>query len=111
MVTKRIVLLTVLAVMFAFVAPTFAQVSAESTVRGNLAVTVVDASGAVVPNAKVSISGPTGTRTATTDNQGNFNFMVLIPGNYEVKVEHEGFKTADLTAVQVSTGRTTSTRI
>jgi hypothetical protein len=66
MVTKRIVLLTVLAVMFAFVAPGFAQVTAESTTRGNLAVTVVDPSGAVVPNAKVTISGPTGNRTATT---------------------------------------------
>jgi hypothetical protein len=111
MVTKRIVLLTVLAVMFAFVAPGFAQVTAESTTRGNLAVTVVDPSGAVVPNAKVTISGPTGNRTATTDNQGDFSFLVLIPGTYGVKVEHEGFKTAALSAVGVETGRTTSARV
>src|SRR5215475_1603986 len=38
----------------------FAQGSAESSVRGNLSGLVVDSSGAVVPGAKVTITGQAG---------------------------------------------------
>jgi Carboxypeptidase regulatory-like domain/TonB-dependent Receptor Plug Domain/TonB dependent receptor len=57
--------------------------------------TVLDASGAVIPNAQVSISDvATGvTRTATTNNAGLYNAPNVLPGNYEVKVTAPGFRT------------------
>ncbi len=41
----------------------FAQ---ESAVKGNLGGTVADATGAVVPKAKVTLTGPTGNMTTST---------------------------------------------
>lgn len=56
---------------------------------------VSDASGAVLPGAKVVLTEPaTGTqvRTTVTDAQGHFEFPNLKPGTYEVKSEMKGFK-------------------
>src|SRR6185369_5756192 len=88
----------------AFTLPAFAQGSAESSVRGNLSGIVVDSSGAVVTGAKVTISGPTGTKSDTTNQDGQFIFPLLSPGFYGVKVEKGSFKTADVKGVEVVTG-------
>jgi hypothetical protein len=88
--------------------PVFAQ---ESAVRGNLAGVVLDKSGAVVPDAKVTINGPTGTRTETSGQDGRFLFGTLNPGTYTVKVEKQGFKSAQVANVEVATGRTSSLRL
>jgi hypothetical protein len=80
----------------------------ETTVKGNLGGVVADSSGAVIPGAKVTLSGPVGTLTTTSDNQGNFLFVRLAPGSYALKVEKEGFKAADVKGVEVSIGRTAS---
>jgi len=72
MARKLVVGFAVLALLTAFTVPAFAQGSAESSVRGNLAGTVVDSSGAVVTGAKVTISGPTGTKSDTTNQDGQF---------------------------------------
>jgi len=51
----------------------------------------------VVPNAKVTITGPTGqTIHATTSGSGSYSSGALIPGAYTVRVEAKGFKTAQL---------------
>ena len=100
--------LALLAMLVALTASGFAQATAESSVRGNLAGTVADPSGAVIQGAQVNIVGPVGEKTATTDAEGRFLFQVLIPGSYSVKVTKDGFKTADIKAAQVNTG-TTST--
>jgi hypothetical protein len=86
----------------------FAQ---ESSVKGNLGGTVYDSSGAVVPGAKVVMSGSTGTKTAETDEDGTFLFSLLTPGLYSLKVEKQGFKTAEVKTIEVLTNRTSSIRI
>src|SRR5437588_1668601 len=86
----------------------FAQ---ESTVKGNLSGVVLDASGAVVQGATITLTGPTGTHTAHTDTDGKFIFPLLPPGAYSVKVEKQGFKVADVKGVEVVTGRTSSLRM
>ncbi len=64
---------------------------------GSIVGTVTDASGAVVPNANVTITGPTGqTLTAKTNDQGGYSVGSLIPGAYKARVEAKGFKTAQL---------------
>ena len=57
--------------------------------------TVVDASGAAIPGATVTlVSTDMGSkRTAITDRAGRFDFPQLRPGSYSVKVEADGFAT------------------
>src|SRR2546430_11904904 len=100
--TKKIVAaVAVLALLTAFTLPAFAQGSAESSVRGNLAGSVVDSSGAVVQGAKVTITGAAGTKSDTTGQDGQFLFPLLTPGFYTVKVEKGSFKTADVKGIEV----------
>ncbi len=81
----------------------FAQ---DSTVKGTLAGVVTDPTGAVVPGAAATLSGPTGTNRVDTDGSGRFSFLALTPGMYSVKIEKTGFKTAEVKAVEVLTGKT-----
>ena len=82
----------------------------ESAVKGNIDGAVVDASGASVPGATVTLTGPTGTKTATTDSQGTYNFLLIIPGMYSVKIQRQGFKIASVSGIEVLTNRTSSLR-
>src|SRR2546425_8902601 len=106
---KKLVLsIALIALLFLLTGLGFAQASAESAVRGNLAGSVVDPSSALVQGAKVTLSGPMGQRSAQTDQEGRFLFQVLIPGFYSVKVEKQGFKSTDIKGVEVVTGRTSN---
>ena len=69
---------------------TYAQV-----VGATLSGTVTDASGGIVPNAKVSIKNlATGvTRDVTVDAAGFYTAPNLLPGNYEVRFSASGFAT------------------
>src|SRR5438034_2201978 len=106
---KKVLLGVLITALILFLGvPGFAQ---ESTVKGNLAGMVVDASGAIVQGATVTLTGPTGTRTTKTDVDGKFIFPTLTPGAYAVKVEQQGFKVADVKGIEVATGRTSSLRM
>lgn len=81
----------------------FAQIS------GDIEVKVADATGAVIPDAKISIrSTETGTaRSAIADSAGTARFTQLTIGNYEVKVDAAGFSQFATQAVVNSGGVTT----
>ena len=74
--------------------------------------TVSDESGAVVPNATITItSKATGfTRTATSNAQGLFSAPALSAGEYEVRAEVSGFRTLVRDAT-VQTGETTTVNL
>ncbi len=64
-------------------------------VNGTIVGTVTDATGAVVANAKVTITEQADTNVSHAGNSnesGNFIFADLPPGNYSVTVEMTGFK-------------------
>jgi len=79
--------------------------------RGNLGGTVVDPSGAVIANARVTIEGPSGnmitntgtasTRIASSNPDGTFSFDRLAAGSYSVKAEASGFRATQITQVAV----------
>ena len=75
---------------------------------GGIAVTVADSTGAVVPNATVTLTSKATnqTQTATTSSEGLFNFVSLQPGTYTVKAGGGSFAEQTLT-VEVQVGRTT----
>ncbi len=69
--------------------------------------TVTDASGAVVPNAKVTVTN-TATSVAShsiTSSSGTYTVTDLIPGTYTVSVELAGFQTSIHNGVLVEVGR------
>lgn len=79
-----------------------AGLSAQGIVsRGAIHGVVQDATGAVVPGAKVSLTSAFGIREATSGSAGEFLFLALEPGKYAVKVEMSGFKTAEAKDITV----------
>jgi Carboxypeptidase regulatory-like domain len=57
--------------------------------------TVTDTTGAVVPNANVTLTNQRTNETRNTQSTGGgqYSFTVLLPGNYSVRVEAQGFTT------------------
>ncbi len=77
---------------------------------GNVRGTVTDPQGAVVPNAKVTITqkSTNNTTTAQTTGSGEFQFNNLLPGSdYSLTVEAASFKTLTLSDVRVQLNQTT----
>ena len=76
---------------------------------GSLVGTVNDPSGAAVPNAQVTATNKaTGIqRQTTTNDAGGYTFAAVTPGDYEVKITKEGFRTGTDTTVGVTSNNTT----
>jgi hypothetical protein len=83
----------------------------QSSSRGNMSGVVLDASKATVPGAQVTITGPIGNLSQTTNDQGTFLFSTLIPGFYSIKVQKAGFKLANVAATEVLINKTTSIEV
>jgi len=79
--------------------PAFGQ-----AVFGNIFGTVTDPSGAAVSGATVTVTNVRkGTSdTATTNAEGNYTVTHLIPDEYVVKIEGQGFKTVESKPITVS---------
>jgi hypothetical protein len=63
--------------------------------RGSITGQVIDSSGGAIPNAavKVTNSETNASKTAQTNNSGNYTVPYLEPGNYTVEVSASGFQT------------------
>ena len=96
-------LLSFMALVLGFLIATSARAQVTgATVSG----TVTDPSGAVIPNAKVSIKNTaTGvTRTATTNSAGLYAAPNLQPGPYSVTVSASGFSTRVQNGITLTVG-------
>ncbi len=69
--------------------------TAAQAVYGNISGTVADQKGATIVGATVTVTDLTKNvpKIVTTKESGNYEVRSLIPGKYQVKVEHEGYKT------------------
>ncbi len=86
--------------LFAFAGFTTISVG-QGNYRAQLRGVVTDASGAVVPNATVTIQD-VGTNLSTsshTDDKGSYFFTGLRPSTYRVKAEAKGFRATERTGV------------
>ena len=72
----------------------FAALPCFGQTFGEITGVVTDPAGALVVGAAVTVSNPATnlTRTATTNNAGNYTFPSLLPGVYSVKAEMQGFQ-------------------
>jgi hypothetical protein len=102
---KRLTFHLALAVLcvLAFCRASYAQ-STFGTVLG----TVKDPSGSAVPRATVELLnvGTNATRTATTSDDGNYQFVNVEQGRYQLKVTSAGFQTVEVTAFDLSARET-----
>ena len=106
---KRFLCVLVIALCLVCCWPSVAQDQGSS--RGNIGGVVYDSSRSVVPGAEVTITGPIGTQTQITNDQGAFLFSTLIPGSYSVKVHKAGFKVASSQSSEVLINKTTSIEV
>ena len=88
-VLKLVTLCTVLLCLVGLTPQTWAQ-SAAGSVVGN----ITDSSGSVIVNANVTLTNKaTGDKkVAVTSESGDFQFLVLTPGEYTLTVEAQGFR-------------------
>jgi hypothetical protein len=81
---------------------------AQGIITGNLAGTMQDSTGAVVPGAKITVTKPdtNAVFTTTSGANGNFSLNDLPVGIYNVKFEASGFSTLTLQNVRVDSNHT-----
>ncbi len=75
-----------------------APLLSQTTVsQGSIQGTITDPSGAVLSGAKITISNKATGQvvTTTTNSSGTYSSGALLPGNYTLRVEAKGFKTAE----------------
>jgi len=77
---------------------------------GSINGTVVDSTGASVPDARITAAFRAGgiTRTTTSSTEGAFSILQVPPGDYTVTVEKAGFDTIEKTGVILTTGERVS---
>jgi Carboxypeptidase regulatory-like domain len=100
-------LLTLVTLLFVTAMVGYGQ--ATSVNGGSIQGTITDPSGAVVPDASVTITGTdTGSvKAVTTDSAGFYSVGPLNPGNYNITVTRAGFQKLSVTTV-VRTGTATN---
>src|SRR5215469_16941817 len=75
---------------------------------GEITGEVKDQSGAVAPNATVTVTntGTNATRSTATNQVGIYSFPSLVPGNYEIRVELQGFQPVVRTGIELEVQQT-----
>ncbi|HET9314064.1 MAG TPA: TonB-dependent receptor, partial [Vicinamibacteria bacterium] len=101
---RRTVWPTVWAVI-ALVVSALGPAHAQETTTGSITGDVVDAQGAPIPGATVTLSSDQGDKTFVTDQAGRFFAPFLTPGRYTVRVELSGFSTLEQKNVDVRLGQ------
>ena len=91
----------------------FSQISLAQSTRGELAGTILDPTGAVIPGAKILATGAdTGQKYDTVSTStGAYHFPELAIGRYNVTVTATGFATATRTGVLVTINSTSTLNV
>lgn len=89
------------ALVFTLIPLLLAAQSTTQTIQG----LVTDPTGAVIAGAKVTIinTATAVSNTALTNTTGNYTFVLVPVGNYDIKFEVQGFKTEMVKGVRVET--------
>ena len=78
---------------------------AHAQTTGSITGVVTDASGALMPGVTVTLTGErliAGPQTQITDTGGSYRFDRLVPGNYDMKFELQGFRNVERPEVRIS---------
>lgn len=104
----KILALSFVLIAFSFLVPRHAP--AQGIITGNIVGTVVDAQGAVVPDATLTATETHKGTVITSHSRpnGTFSFADVPNGTYSIHVEATGFKAYDVTNVIVTVGNTSN---
>jgi Carboxypeptidase regulatory-like domain len=82
----------------------------SSSARGRLEGDILDARGALVASASVTVRNVSTRESFTqpSDDRGHFLFLYLAPGHYKVSIEKNGFTHLDMDDVLINVGTTTN---
>ncbi len=78
---------------------------------GNLYGTAADNEGQSLPGVTVTVSGVGAPRVQVSNAEGQFRFLGLDPGGYELLAELEGFSTVEYPRIEIRVGRNTTIEI
>jgi len=98
-----------LAVLFAaFLVLAASGVAWSQTVQGVITGTVTDPTGAVVPNATVTITnvGTNISQTTTTGSDGSYRFSLVPPGSYTIEIKAANFGGVRVSGIVVEASQT-----
>jgi hypothetical protein len=104
-------LLNILGFASLLVSVAWAQSTPTAESRGTLSGTVLDASGAVIAGAKVTLKGSALEMSIVTDSDGVFSFTALPKGWYSISVEKTVFKPAEIKGIEVEDGKPSTLRV
>ncbi len=82
------------------------QASAQGPTTGSISGTITDPSGAVVPDAKITVTSPAliNPQSILSSGEGTYRFPSLPPGTYAVNVEAAGFALTGRADIPLSAG-------
>ena len=108
MKTKRLIrmVLSALALMLVVTASASAQ-----TLTGQISGRVTDAQGGALPGVVVTLLSSRGEQTQTTNEQGEFRFLGLQTGMYEVRTMLNGFKPRNQSNLEITIGKSIDLKI
>jgi len=80
----------------------------SQTVQGVITGTITDPTGAVVPNATVTITnvGTNASQSATTGGDGSYRFSLVPPGTYTLEIKAGNFATVRVSGIVVEASQT-----
>ena len=64
----------------------------------NLSGSVTSDEGNALADVSVTLTGPGGAETRKTNDSGQFRFLGIVPGNYQVRAQHQGYGEATVPA-------------
>lgn len=91
----------------------FPALSSSQESYGTVVGTITDSTSALIPGVAITlVNNGTGEKhTTKTDTHGNYQFVDLLPGNYKLTFEHQGFKKIEQSSVEVKTSTVTRSDI
>jgi hypothetical protein len=97
------ILLTMLAIVV-FASRLYGQTASTGALTGR----ILDPSGALVTGAKVRLTDPGSgvSRSDISDDGGNFHFLLLLPGRYDLRVSKTGFAQLHVSGVNIAVTET-----
>lgn len=82
-----------------------ATAAAAQSLTGTISGRVTDAQGGALPGVLVTVASRTGETTQTSNAQGEFRFLGLNPGIYEIRTALQGFKTSTQSGIEITIGK------
>ncbi len=84
---------------------------AAQSLTGTIMGRVTDEQGGALAGATVTLTGRTGSQAQVSDSKGEYRFVALDPGVYDIKAQLQGFKPKGESAIDLGANKTVEVRL